>query len=135
MRVTAPDRAYEPGSIIKTLTLVAALESGQFHIDSLVDTSPGRIRVGAKVLHDPRNYGEISVSTIIEKSSQVGVTKIAQAIGHEAILDVLYRFGLVNRRVPDSRRARRPIAGASALERHRKVTLLLATASPLPPFN
>ena len=86
--------AYEPGSIIKTLTLVAALESGQFHIDSLVDTSPGRIRVGAKVLHDPRNYGEISVSTIIEKSSQVGVTKIAQAIGHEAILDVLYRFGL-----------------------------------------
>ena len=86
--------AYEPGSIIKTLTLVAALESGQFHIDSLVDTSPGRIRVGAKVLQDSRNYGEISVSTIIEKSSQVGVTKIAQAIGHEAILDVLYRFGL-----------------------------------------
>ena len=86
--------AYEPGSTIKTLTLVAALESGQFHIDSLVDTAPGRIRVGAKVLHDPRDYGEISVSTIIEKSSQVGVTKIAQAVGHEAILDVLYRFGL-----------------------------------------
>jgi cell division protein FtsI (penicillin-binding protein 3) len=85
--------AYEPGSTIKTLTLVAALES-QFHIDSLVDTAPGRIRVGAKVLHDPRNYGEISVSKIIEKSSQVGVTKMAQAVGHEAILDVLYRFGL-----------------------------------------
>ncbi len=86
--------AYEPGSTIKTLTLVAALESRQFHIDSLVDTAPGRIRVGAKVLHDPRNYGEISVSKIIEKSSQVGVTKMAQAVGHEAILDVLYRFGL-----------------------------------------
>ena len=42
--------AYEPGSTIKTLTLVAALESGQFHIDSLVDTAPGRIRVGAKVI-------------------------------------------------------------------------------------
>jgi len=50
--------------------------------------------VGSKMLHDPRNYGEISVSTVIEKSSQVGVTKIAQAVGHEAILDVLYRFGL-----------------------------------------
>ena len=86
--------AYEPGSTIKTLTLVAALESGQFHIDSIVDTAPGRIRVGAKMLHDPRDYGEISVSTVIEKSSQVGVTKIAQAVGHEAILDVLYRFGL-----------------------------------------
>ena len=86
--------AYEPGSTVKTLTLVAALESRQFHIDSLVDTAPGRIRVGAKVLHDPRNYGEISVSKIIEKSSQVGVTKMAQTVGHEAILDVLYRFGL-----------------------------------------
>ena len=88
--------AFEPGSTVKTLTLVAALESELFHIDSLVDTNPGRIRVGAKVLHDPRNYGEISVSTIIEKSSQVGVTKLAQAVGHEAILDVLYRFGLGN---------------------------------------
>lgn len=86
--------AFEPGSTVKTLTLVAALESRQFHIDSLVDTTPGRIRVGAKVLHDPRNYGEISVSKIIEKSSQVGVTKVAQTVGHEAILDVLYRFGL-----------------------------------------
>ena len=84
---------YEPGSTIKTLTLIAALESGQFTIDSLVDTAPGRIRVGSKVLHDPRNYGEISVSKIIEKSSQVGVTKLAQAVGHEAILEVLLRFG------------------------------------------
>ena len=73
---------------------MAALDSGQFHIDSIIDTAPGRIRVGAKMLHDPRDYGEISVSTVIEKSSQVGVTKIAQAVGHEAILDVLYRFGL-----------------------------------------
>ncbi len=85
---------YEPGSTIKTLTLVAALESGQFSLNSLIDTSPGRIRVGSKVLHDPRNYGEITVSNIIEKSSQVGVTKLAQAVGHEAILDVLHRFGL-----------------------------------------
>ncbi len=85
---------YEPGSTIKTLTLVAALESGRFSLDSLIDTSPGRIRVGSKVLHDPRNYGEMTVSNVIEKSSQVGVIKLAQAVGHEAILDVLHRFGL-----------------------------------------
>ena len=85
---------YEPGSTIKTLTLVAALESGRFSLDSLINTAPGRIRVGSKVLHDPRNYGEMTVSSIIEKSSQVGVTKLAQEVGHEAILDVLRRFGL-----------------------------------------
>ncbi len=85
---------YEPGSTVKTLTLVAALESGQFSLDTLIDTTPGRIRVGSKVLHDPRNYGEMTLSRVIEKSSQVGVTKLAQAVGHEAILDVLHRFGL-----------------------------------------
>jgi cell division protein FtsI (penicillin-binding protein 3) len=93
-RNRAATDVYEPGSTIKTLTLVAALESGQFQIDSLIDTSPGRIRVGSKVLHDPRNYGEMTVSEVIEKSSQVGVTKMAQSVGHEAILDVLQRFGL-----------------------------------------
>ena len=50
--------------------------------------------MGSKVLHDPRNYGEMTLSRVIEKSSQVGVTKLAQAVGHEAILDVLHRFGL-----------------------------------------
>lgn len=85
---------FEPGSTIKPLTLVAALESGKFTTETLIDTSPGRIKVGQKVLPDPRNYGEISVSRVIEKSSQVGVTKIAQQIGHEPILQVFQRFGL-----------------------------------------
>ena len=86
--------AFEPGSTLKPLALVAALESGALTIDSMIDTSPGRIRVGRKVLPDPLNYGEISLSRVIEKSSQVGVTKMAQLLGHEPILDVYRRFGL-----------------------------------------
>ena len=97
-RKTTRNRALtdviEPGSVMKPLTLVAALESGDFALDTLIDTSPGRIRVGRKVLPDPSNYGEITVSRVIEKSSQVGVTKIAQQIGHEPILEVFSRFGL-----------------------------------------
>lgn len=85
---------FEPGSTMKPLTLVAALESGRYSVESVVDTSPGRIRVGRKVLHDPRDYGEISLSRVIEKSSQVGVTLIAQDIGHEAVWNVFQRFGL-----------------------------------------
>jgi cell division protein FtsI (penicillin-binding protein 3) len=84
---------FEPGSTMKTFTLVAALESGRYSSETMIDTSPGRIRVGRKTLPDPRNYGEISVSRIIEKSSQVGVTKIALDIGHEPIRDVFRRFG------------------------------------------
>ena len=94
MRNRVVTDVYEPGSTVKPLTLVAALESGEFDIDTIIDTSPGRIKVGDKVLPDPRNYGPISVSRIIEKSSQVGVTKMAQAVGHESIIDVFQRFGL-----------------------------------------
>ncbi|GAB3310708.1 peptidoglycan D,D-transpeptidase FtsI family protein [Haliea atlantica] len=84
---------YEPGSTMKTFTLVAALESGRWSTESMIDTSPGYIRVGRKTLPDPRNYGEISVSRVIEKSSQVGVTQLAQDLGHEPILEVFSRFG------------------------------------------
>lgn len=94
MRNRVVTDVYEPGSTVKPFTLVAALESGEFDIDTIIDTSPGRIKVGDKVLPDPRNYGAITVSRVIEKSSQVGVTKIAQAVGYENIIDVFQRFGL-----------------------------------------
>ncbi len=94
MRNRAMTDVYEPGSTMKSLTLVAALESGRYTVDTLIDTSPGRIRVGRKVYPDPRNYGEITVSRVIQKSSQVGVTKIALDLGHEPIWDVFNRFGI-----------------------------------------
>lgn len=94
MRNRVVTDVYEPGSTVKPLTLVAALESGEFDIDTIIDTSPGRIKVGDKVLPDPRDYGAITVSRVIEKSSQVGVTKMAQVVGHENIIDVFQRFGL-----------------------------------------
>jgi cell division protein FtsI (penicillin-binding protein 3) len=94
MRNRAMTDVYEPGSTMKSFTLVAALESGRYTTDTMIDTSPGRIRVGRKVYPDPRNYGLISVSRVIEKSSQVGVTKIALELGHEPIWDVFNRFGI-----------------------------------------
>ena len=60
----------------------------------MIDTSPGRIRVGRKVYPDPRNYGEITVTRVIQKSSQVGVTKMALDLGHEPIWEVFNRFGI-----------------------------------------
>lgn len=85
---------FEPGSTMKPLTLVAALESGQFSPDTMIDTSPGRIRVGRKVLLDPVNYGEISVATIVAKSSQVGIVKMALQLDEQAVWSTFNRFGL-----------------------------------------
>jgi cell division protein FtsI (penicillin-binding protein 3) len=85
---------YEPGSTMKAFTMVAALESGRFTPDTMIDTSPGRIRVGPKVYPDPVNYGMCSLTRVLQKSSQVGVTKIALALGHEPIWEVFSRFGI-----------------------------------------
>jgi cell division protein FtsI (penicillin-binding protein 3) len=94
MRNRAITDVYEPGSTMKTLTMVAALESGRFTPETMIDTSPGRIRVGPKVYPDPRNYGLISMTRVLQKSSQVGVTKIALDLGHEPIWEVFHRFGI-----------------------------------------
>ncbi len=94
LRNRAVTDVYEPGSTVKALTLVAALESGRFTPHTLIDTAPGYIRVGSKVYPDPKNYGEITLTRIMQKSSQVGVTKLALDLGHEPIWDVFRRFGL-----------------------------------------
>ena len=94
MRNRAMTDVYEPGSTMKSLTLVAALESGRYTPQTMIDTTPGRIRVGRKDYTDPRNYGDITVTRVIQKSSQVGVTKIALELGHEPIWDVFNRLGI-----------------------------------------
>jgi cell division protein FtsI (penicillin-binding protein 3) len=94
MRNRAVTDEYEPGSTMKSLTMVAALESGLYTPDTVIDTSPGRIRVGPKVYPDPRNYGAITLTRVLQKSSQVGVTKIALQLGHEPIRAVFDRFGI-----------------------------------------
>ena len=85
---------FEPGSTAKPLTLVAALESGLYTPDTLIDTSPGRIRVGNKVLLDPVNYGVISVARVVAKSSQVGIVKMAMQLDEQAVWRTFNRFGL-----------------------------------------
>lgn len=94
MRNRAITDTYEPGSTMKSLTLVAALESGRYTPDTVIDTAPGYIRVGPKTYRDPLNYGEATLTRILQKSSQVGVTKIAQDIGHEPVREVFRRFGI-----------------------------------------
>lgn len=84
---------FEPGSTMKPITLVAALESGLYGPDTIVDTSPGHIQVGSKVLLDPVNYGEIPVSRVVAKSSQVGIVKIALTLDEQAVWRAFSRFG------------------------------------------
>nr|MDT0252992.1 penicillin-binding transpeptidase domain-containing protein [Endozoicomonas sp.] len=85
---------FEPGSTLKPFAVAAALESGQFHKNSVINTAPGYMRLGRDQVKDIRNYGAIDVTTVLRKSSNVGVSKMALAIGPDKVLDLLQRVGL-----------------------------------------
>lgn len=85
---------FEPGSTIKPLAVMAALEAGEFRANSVIDTSPGHVNVGGKILLDPTNYGALDLPMIIAKSSQVGMTKLALAMEPQTIHRMYGRLGL-----------------------------------------
>jgi cell division protein FtsI (penicillin-binding protein 3) len=92
-----PNRAMtsllEPGSTVKTFTVTAALESGLFDTSSIIETGPGWIRIDRATIRDPVNYGPSTLERILAKSSQVGASKLALAMGEVPMLDVLQRVG------------------------------------------
>jgi cell division protein FtsI (penicillin-binding protein 3) len=84
---------FEPGSSIKPLVVAAALESGQYRPSSVVDTAPGYVTVGAKKIEDKRNLGRVSLTTILSRSSNVGVTKLAMTLQPDQLWDTMTQFG------------------------------------------
>jgi cell division protein FtsI (penicillin-binding protein 3) len=85
---------FEPGSSIKPFVMAAALASGQYRPDSVVDTSPGFFKVGNKVEEDEHNLGVIDLATILAKSSNVGMAKVALSLQPKQIWDTLSALGL-----------------------------------------
>jgi cell division protein FtsI (penicillin-binding protein 3) len=84
---------FEPGSSIKPLVVAAALESGQYRPSSTVDTAPGYVTVGAKKIEDSHNLGRVSLTTILARSSNVGVTKLAMTLEPDQLWDTMTQFG------------------------------------------
>ena len=85
---------FEPGSSIKPLIIAAALESGRYRASSMVDTAPGYIVVGPKRIEDTQNLGRVSLSTVLSRSSNVGITKVAMSLEADHLWQTMTRFGL-----------------------------------------
>jgi len=83
----------EPGSTVKPLVVAAALEAGLVSPHTLIDTSPGTLRVGRDLVRDIRNYGQLNTTSIITKSSNVGVTKLALRMGNAVLWRLYDRVG------------------------------------------
>ncbi|GGC81746.1 peptidoglycan D,D-transpeptidase FtsI family protein [Vreelandella lutescens] len=85
---------FEPGSVMKPLAMAAILESGIVGRDAVVDTSPGWMRIDQFTIRDFRNYGELDLPGILEKSSNIGMSRLALQLSDTAIWEKYNQLGL-----------------------------------------
>jgi cell division protein FtsI (penicillin-binding protein 3) len=84
---------FEPGSSFKPFPVAAALETGRYTPATRIDTAPGFIKVSGYSIADKRNYGAIDVTTVLQKSVNVGASKIALSLESEQLWSTLAHFG------------------------------------------
>lgn len=84
---------FEPGSTIKPFVVVTALAEQLFTPHSEIDTSPGFMKVGHGQVKDVRNYGAIDLTTVITKSSNVGVSRVALALEPQQMWETYTKVG------------------------------------------
>jgi cell division protein FtsI (penicillin-binding protein 3) len=92
-RNRATNDFFEPGSSIKPFIVGAGMKTGRYHADTLIETGPGTLRVGIKTVKDKHNLGTIDVRTVLEKSSNVGVVKIALTLKPQEMWQALHDLG------------------------------------------
>lgn len=77
MRNRALSDTFEPGSTMKPFIAAMALERGYVKPETVIQTAPGRMTIGGASISDAHPHGELTVNQIIQKSSNVGVVKLA----------------------------------------------------------
>jgi cell division protein FtsI (penicillin-binding protein 3) len=86
---------FEPGSVMKAVTLSAALEEGVAEPDTVLSVD-GHIEAGDRVVTDAHDHEPIdwTVTGILAKSSNVGTIMLAREVGDEKLEHYLRAFGL-----------------------------------------
>jgi cell division protein FtsI (penicillin-binding protein 3) len=85
---------YEPGSVMKVVTVSHALETGAVTPDTKIEV-PGSYPVGDAVFTDAEAHAteQLTVAQILAQSSNIGTIKIGQKIGKQGIFDALTGLG------------------------------------------
>ncbi|MDN3699503.1 penicillin-binding transpeptidase domain-containing protein [Vibrio cortegadensis] len=86
--------AFEPGSTVKPFVVLAALENGTADMNTVIDTGEGIMRIGGSRVRDTSKVGKADLATILKKSSNIGVTKLALDMPLEALLGMYASVGL-----------------------------------------
>ncbi len=87
---------FEPGSVFKIVTASAALQEGVISENSMINCEHGAYRVANHILHDHEPLGTITFKQVIEQSSNIGTTKVAQRLGAQRVYNYAhhFRFGI-----------------------------------------
>jgi len=90
---------YEPGSTFKIVTASAAMEERVFSPGDMIDASAGVWRSGSRLVTEAKNhnYGVLSFTDVLVKSSNVGAIKIGLGVGAERLSRYVRRFGFGER--------------------------------------
>jgi cell division protein FtsI/penicillin-binding protein 2 len=108
LRHTKPDRlrdhavsdVYEPGSTFKLVTYASALDQKVVRPDDMIDCQGGQITLAGRVIHDDksdRGLGVVSVTTALERSSDVAAVKLALKLGPDRFYRYIRDFGFGSR--------------------------------------
>ncbi len=84
---------FEPGSTLKPFTVAAALEAGRISPDTVFQTAPGTLTIGKATIRDSHREGPLTVTQVIQKSSNVGSAKIALSLPPETLWEILSQSG------------------------------------------
>jgi len=82
---------HEPGSSIKPFVVAAAIESGNYSTTSIIDTSP--IKIGAKPISDKNELGFVGLPTVLKRSSNAGMSRIALSLESDKLWEMMSDFG------------------------------------------
>ncbi len=83
----------EPGSVMKPIAITSVLENHLANTTTLVDTAPGYFVVSGHTIRDHNNYGMLDVTSVLTKSSNVGITKLTLDLDAEQMWDTYRRYG------------------------------------------
>lgn len=86
--------AFEPGSTVKPFVVLAALANGTADENTIIDTGNGIMQVGGSRVRDVSRVGKASLQVILQKSSNIGVAKLAMDMPLEDTLDMYRAVGL-----------------------------------------
>ena len=84
---------FEPGSTFKVITGAAALDMGATKLNDVYFCENGSFSYGGHVLHDVHPYGNLEFKKVIQKSSNIGIAKVALKMGDKNLYRYLKKFG------------------------------------------